>query len=53
MGLDSLAGQDAQEANAGSRKAAGKRDKVAGPLPLAVSYNWPDTRPLCRGAKAC
>jgi hypothetical protein len=21
--------------------------------PLAVSYNWPDTWPLCRDAKAC
>jgi len=52
VGLNSLAGQDAQEANAGGRKAAGKRDKVLAP-PLAVSYNWPDTRPLCRDAKAC
>jgi hypothetical protein len=31
-----------REANAGSRKAAGNRDAVAGPPP-AVPDNWPDT----------
>ena len=32
-----------QEANAGGRKAAGKRDMIDRPLPLVVSYNRPDT----------
>lgn len=31
-----------QQANAGSRKAAGKRDSLITP-PVIVSYNWPDT----------
>lgn len=31
-----------QQANAGGRKAAGKRDSTIAP-PAVVSYNWPDT----------
>src|SRR6185312_15696671 len=33
---------EAQEANAGGRKATGKRTRWVSP-PLAISYNWPDT----------
>jgi len=49
-GPSSLAGQDAQEAKAGGRKAAGKRDDEGQP-PLDVSYNWPDTGPGARTRK--
>jgi hypothetical protein len=40
-----------RKANAGSRKAAGNRDMVAGP-PLAVLDNWPDTG-WCLDPKGC
>ncbi len=51
VGPNSLAGQDAQEANAGGRKAAGKRGTWLLP-PLAASYNWPDTRPAVLGRES-
>jgi hypothetical protein len=43
-----LAGQDAQEANAGSGKAAGKRDQRDRLLAGGLPYNWPDTGPGAR-----
>ena len=41
-----------QEANAGSRKAAGKRDRNGWHLPLVVAYNRPDTG-CFRDPKGC
>jgi len=45
------AGQDAQEANAGGRKAAGKHSWYARLLRWAAVYNWPDTGPGARARK--
>jgi hypothetical protein len=42
-----------EKRNAGSRKAAGNRDTMAGPLRLVVLDNWPDTGRECPDAKAC
>jgi hypothetical protein len=40
--------QDAQEAKAGGRKAAGKRERGTGPPAGCFPYNWPDTGPGAR-----
>jgi hypothetical protein len=40
--------QDAQKANAGGRKAAGKRERMTGPPAGCSSYNRPDTGPGAR-----
>jgi len=42
-----------EKRNAGSRKATGNRDMMAGPLRLAVLDNWPDTGHMGPDAKAC
>jgi hypothetical protein len=50
-GPNSLAGQDAQEANAGGRKATGTQDDVAA-LPAAVSGELAGYQAVCLAAKA-
>ena len=44
--------QDAREAKAGGRKAAGNRDDMTGSSRRRFPDNWPDTGPGARAAKA-